>query len=517
VAVTVGPPPSGITAASACTSNDPGPRMIRRLTAAQFSATLRDLFFQDGSLPSLAVFSDPQVLGFSADADALLVQGLTATQLADYAETVAHWAVGRHLNELVPCQSTDATCRAQIIAKLGKRVFREPLPADRAKPYDALFAAETTLADGVEVVLTAMLQSPYFLYRRELGAGTGATVTLTPYEIASQLSYLLTGSLPDDQLMQAADMNQLQTPQQLDQQVGRLLQDRRAPDALAGFFSGWLGLDRVQTSVKDDTVFKLPQTLRDSMFGETRAFLLDAFNSNAPVGALFSAKDTFLNAELATYYGVTSGAPAQGAGFQKVTGGGGAKRDGGLLGQGAILTGWADAGTSSPVLRGKLVRTRLLCQAMPPPPANVDTKLKPSAMAQTTRQHFEQHIQNASCSACHKLMDPIGYGFEHYDAFGRWRDQDNGFPVDATGTISSVKEGTVMFDGVAQLSTYLAASDDVKQCYARYLAYYAYGKSAWPQDACTYDAISKGAGGLRDVLMGVVHAPHFTTRSGGTP
>jgi hypothetical protein len=235
------------------------------------------------------------------------------------------------------------------------------------------------------------------------------------------------------------------------------------------------------------------------------------------VGALFSAKDTFLNAELATYYGVTSGAPAQGAGFQKVVGGGGAKRDGGLLAQGAILTGWADAATSSPVLRGKLVRTRLLCQAMPPPPANVDTKLKPSATAQTTRQHFEQHLQTASCSACHKLMDPIGYGFEHYDAFGRWRDQDNGFPVDATGTISSVKEGTVMFDGVAQLSTYLAASDDVKQCYARYLAYYAYGKSAWPQDACTYDAVSKGASGLRDVLFGIVHAPHFTTRSGGTP
>ena len=120
----------------------------------------------------------------------------------------------------------------------------------------------------------------------------------------------------------------------------------------------------------------------------------------------------------------------------------------------------------SPVLRGKLVRTRLLCQSMPPPPANVDTKLKPVAQAQTTRAHFAQHSQDATCSACHQLMDPIGFGFEHYDGFGRWRDQDNGFPVDASGTASTgVKEGSVTFDGVSELSAYLAKSDDVRQCF----------------------------------------------------
>ncbi|HVZ71550.1 MAG TPA: DUF1592 domain-containing protein [Polyangia bacterium] len=511
----VAPPPTGITAASACTSQDPGPRLIRRLTAQQFADSLRDIFFQDQSLPALAVFSDPQVLGFSLDADALLVQGLTAQQLADYAEQVATWAVAHHLNELAPCQTTDASCRGQIINKLGKRIFREPLPADREAPYDALFAAEANVSDGVQVVLTAMLQSPYFLYRRELGMGSSPIVQLTPYEIASSLSYLLTGSTPDDQLLQAADQNQLSNAQQIDQQVQRLLSDRRAPDTLAAFFTGWLGLDRVQSIVKDDTVFKLDQSLRDSMSGETRAFVLDAFNSDASVGSLFTAKQTFLDSNLAAYYGVTNGAPSQGAGFVKTSVGG--PRDTGLLAQASILTGWADAATSSPVLRGKLVRTRLLCQTMPPPPANVDTKLKPPAQAETTRDHFSQHDSDAACSVCHRLMDPIGFGFEHYDGFGRWRDTDNGYPVDATGTLNAVTEGTKTFNGLAELSTYLSQSADVSACYSRYLAYFAYGKSSWDQDACTYDAISKGAGagGLRDVLMSIVHAPHFTQRSTG--
>jgi hypothetical protein len=498
--VVVGPPPAGLPSASACTSQDPGPRLVRRLTATQFSATLRDLFFQDGSLPQLSVFSDPQVLGFSSDADALLVQGLTAQQLADYAEQVAHWAVMRHMGELMPCQSNDAACRKQIITKIGKRAFREPMTDARLAPYEALMAAEATLAEGVETMLTAMLQSPYFLYRRELGTGTGATTALTQHEIASELSYLLTGSLPDDQLMQAADQGQLSTTQQLDQQVQRLLQDRRAPDALAGFFAGWLGFDRVQTVVKDDNVLKLSTSLRDAMAGETKAFLLDAFNRNAPVGDLFTTTGTFNNGELSAHYG-------------------GAPRDKGVLAHASILTGFADADISSPVLRGKMVRTRLLCGSIPPPPANVDTKLKPTSQPTTTRAHFEQHLTvGTSCAACHQLMDPIGFGFEHYDAFGRWRDQDNGFPVDASGSLRGVKEGTVTFNGLTELSTYLAGSAEVKECYSRFLAYHAYGRAAWPQDACTYDAIrtGAGAGGLRDVLTAVIHAPHFTQRSGGT-
>jgi hypothetical protein len=264
----------------------------------------------------------------------------------------------------------------------------------------------------------------------------------------------------------------------------------------------------------------LAPTLKAAMAGETRAFLLDAFTRNAPVSELFSAKHSFLNQDLANYYGVypSDGTQLQST-FSKVTYGPGARRDPGLLGQASLLAGYADAAISSPVLRGKLVRTRLLCQNIPPPPANVDTKLKPNAAAKTTREHFAQHDQDAACSACHHLMDPIGDGFEHYDAFGRWRDQENGAPIDATGTLVGTKAGDVAFDGVTQLSAYLATSDDVKTCLVRLWSYAAYGTSSWAEDACTYDAISAGAGqyGLRDVLTAIIHAPHFSQRLRSTP
>jgi len=516
MAASLPPPPSSLSAPSACTSQSPGPRALRRLTASQFTSTLRDLFFQDATLPTVTVFSDPLVLGFSVDANALLVQGLNAQQLADYAETVAHWAVTHHLSQLSSCATTDATCRQTFIRGFGRRAFRAPLTDAQVTAYDALFAAETSFSDGVEAVVTAMLQSPYFLYRRELGAGTGAVVSLTPDEVASSLSYLLTGSMPDEALLAAASAGQLSTPQQIDQQMTRLLQDPRAPDALMGFLTGWLGLDRLETVVKDDTFYKPSATLKAAMAGETRAFLLDAFTSNLPVSSLFTAPYSFFNQELGQFYGIYPNDGTQlDATFKKVmlpTG----QRDPGLLAQGSILTGYSDAAISSPVLRGKLVRTRLLCQSIPPPPANVNTKLAPPAATQTTRQHFAQHDQEATCAACHHLMDPIGYGFEHYDPWGRWRSQENGSPIDATGTVAGGGPGgtDVAFDGVSQLGAYLAGNPAVDQCLVRYWAYFAYGSDAWPQDACTYDAINTAAGryGLRDVLTAIIHAPHFTQR-----
>lgn len=518
MAASLPPPPSSLAAASPCTSHSPGPRALRRLTAPQFASTLRDLFFHDPTVPTVTVFSDPLVLGFSVDADALLVQGLNAQQLADYAETVAHWAVTNHLSQLSSCTTTDATCRQAFIRSFGRRAFRAPVTDAQVTAYDGLFTAEASFSDGVEAVLTAMLQSPYLLYRRELGAGTGAgaVVNLTPYEVASSLSYLLTGSMPDDQLLAAADAGQLSTPEQIDQQVTRLLQDPRAPDALMGFMTGWLGLDRLDTVVKDDTFYKPSATLKASMAGETRAFLLDAFNNDMPASSLFTAPYSFFNQELGQFYGIY---PSDGTqlddSFKKVmlpTG----QRDPGLLAQGSILTGYADAAISSPVLRGKLVRTRLLCQSIPPPPANVNTKLAPPGATQTTREHFAQHDQNATCATCHHLMDPIGYGFEHYDPWGRWRSQENGSPIDATGTVAGGgPNGTdFTFDGVSQLGAYLAGNEAVDQCLVRYWAYFAYGSDSWPQDGCTYDAINTGAGqyGLRDVLTAIVRAPHFTQR-----
>lgn len=514
--MTTQPPMNGVPGAQACTGNSPGPRKIRRLTSTQFAATLRDIF-KDNNVPVVTIFSDPQVLGFTSDADALVVQDLNAQQMADYAEQVASWAVTSKLGSLSSCMTNDSNCRQTFIKSFGKRVFREPLASDRVQAYEALMTAESSFADGAQSVITAMLQSPYFVYRRELGptGNASGTITLTPYEVASSLSYLLTGSMPDDQLLSAAESNQLGSKSQIDQHVYRLLSDPRSQDALMDFFSGWLGLSKVDTTVKDDTAFKVTDSLRSSMKGETRAFLLDLFTNGGTIADLFTAKYTFLNQEMAQYYGLSAGGVQSGS-FSKVTLDGN-RRDGGILSHADLLTGYADAAISSPVLRGKMVRTRLLCGTISPPPANLDTKLKPAEPSQTTRQHFEAHVaQNSVCAGCHTQMDPIGFGFEHYDAFGRWRDQESGSNIDASGTINGMPEGNVSFNGLGELSTYLAKSDAVKACAVRFWAYYAYGSSSWDQDACTYAAIqSEAASGntkLKDILFAVVHAANFTQR-----
>jgi hypothetical protein len=513
--------PTKLPPASTCTTATPGPQALRRLTAAQYDQTLRDLF-NDPAVPTAVVFSDPIVLGFTADTNALVVQALGAQQLMDQAERVAHWAVTTHLSQLSTCTTNDATCRQQFIRAFGKRAFREPLSDARVKAYDAIFAAEaaSTFQDGVETVVAAMLQSPYFLYRRELGAPDAAKsgmVALTPHEIASGLSYLLTGGMPDDQLMAAADSGALATPAEIDRQAQRLLGQPRAQDAVMSFMSGWLGLGKLATTVKDDNVFKLTDTLRGAMASETRALIVDTiFTSNGTLANLLTAPYSFLNRDLAMHYGLTQQANMLGNDVQKVAYGAGS-RDVGILGHGSVLVGNAGAAESSPVQRGKLVRTRLLCQDLPPPPANLDTKLRPPVATETTRAHFEDHMKDAQCAVCHKMMDPIGFAFEHYDAFGRWRDQENGTPVDVKGTIYAAKPGTdVPIDGLGGLSSYLAASDEANRCLVRYWAYYAFGSASWNADACTYDAIAAEAGRdqnkLKSVLMGIVHAPRFTQR-----
>jgi hypothetical protein len=422
--------PTRLPAARTCATQSPGPRALRRLTAAQYDQTLRDLF-RDAAVPTAAVFSDPIVLGFTSDADALVVQSLGAQQLMDHAERVARWAVAMHLGDLSPCTTMDAACRQRFIRDFGKRAFRAPLPDARVQAYDAIFSAEATFADGAEAVLAAMLQSPYFLYRRELGAPDPArpgTYALTPHELASGLSYLLTGGMPDDMLLAAADSGALAMPAELDRQAQRLLATPRAQDAVMAFFGPWLQLGRLATTVKDDKVFMFTDALRQAMAGETRAFVTDTlFVRNGTLGDLLTAPYSFLSRDLAMHYGLWDAASSLGTDFRMVTLPA-TLRDGGILAHGSILTGHAGPAESSPVQRGKLVRSRLLCQDPLPPPANLDTMLKPPSKAETTRAHIEEHSTNPTCAGCHKMMDPIGFAFEHYDAFGRYRTQDGGMP-----------------------------------------------------------------------------------------
>jgi len=469
---------------------------LRRLTASEFSASIADLV--DPMVPVAQVFNDSRVLGFTVDSSTLRVQDLNADQLMTNAEAVATWAVGsklQQLQQLATCSAFSADCAKNFVKNFGRKAFRQPLDQARIDSYSALFMAETSFADGASSVITAMLQSPYFLYRSEVGGGTATNsmINLTPFEVATSLSYLLTGSTPDDALLQAAesvtagDDNAMRTL--VDAQSARLLALPASQNAVMGFMSGWLGLDRLYTNVKDDKTQVLTDVQRDDMAAQTKKFILDIWGASANNGVadLFS-------------------------------------HESGILAQQSILIGYARADLSSPTQRGHLVRSRILCQDVAPPPAGLDTKFSINQTFTTTRdQYLKGHAapDHQPCYGCHVLMDPIGVAFEHYDAFGNYRTDEKGTPIDATGTIYSA--GTsgvdVAIDGLSGekgLQTYLAQSADVKSCLVRYWSYYAFGTAGWDQDKCTYDTIRSEAAAdaysLQSVLKAITHTARFTKR-----
>jgi hypothetical protein len=513
-------------ACQAPTAGTPGPRKIWRLSAPEFDASIRSIFSDaSNGVPVATVFADPATLGFSIDANALLVQGLNASQLEDNAEAVATWAANNDkLSLFASCTTLDATCGAELVKGFGRRAFRTALADSDARvaTYTSLFMTGTSFSDGAQAVISAMLQSPYFLYRSELGTQNGDKFTLTPYEVATELSYTLTSNTPDETLLSAADSvaaGNMTVATMIDQQAQRLVAAGTASNASAimGFMNGWLGLPRLYTTAKDATIFVLTKTLEDEMAAESQNLLLEAFNGNGSFGSALTADHSFLNKDLATFYGLPTG--NLGDTFVSVPYAG-TTRDPGLLATGTFLNGYARPNADSPTQRGHMVRSRLLCQDIAPPPPNLDTTLKPSTQVETTRDHFINSHEVGVCASCHKMMDWIGFSFENYDEFGRYRTTDNGMPVVDTGTVFGDPQGhDVNVSGVsgpAGLSTYLAQSDDVNRCMLRYWTYYAYGSSSWAQDGCTYDAVysetQKGSFGLKSALMAIIHAPNFTTR-----
>jgi hypothetical protein len=524
--------PTSLAAPNACTSNAPGPRKLWRLTAAEFTASIRSIFNDTANAAPIAtIFSDPSTLGFSIDANTLLVQDLNASQLEDNAEAIAAWAASS--NSLAPfagcaAQSTGAptaTCATSFIQAFGRAAFRTTLASSdpRIATYSKLFMAGSSNSDGAQMVISAMLQSPYFLYRSELGVQTNGTFALTPYEVTTELAYTLTGTTPDSTLLDAADAvnaGTLTMTAMISQQVTRLLASGSTAGSVAvmGFMDGWLGLSRLYTTAHDATVYQLTASLQQDMWTESQDLILEAFNGGGTFGSVLTADHSFLNQELATFYGIPT--TGLGTSFTSVKYAGATTRDPGLLATGTILNGYARPDTDSPTQRGHMVRSRMLCQAIQPPPPGLNTTFMPSTMVETTRDHFINEHEQGICASCHQLMDWIGFAFESYDGWGRYRTTENGLPIDNTAIIYQDPEGNndhlTGLSGNLSLQSFLSQSTDVTQCMERYWTYYTYGTSTWAQDACTYNAIDSEAQTngqtLQSILLAIIHAPNFTSR-----
>ena len=528
--------PSVLADPDPCTSNAPGPRKIWRLSAPEFAASIHSIFGDTtNAAPVATVFSDTAVLGFSIDANGLLVQDLNASQLEDNAEAVAAWAASAgKLAQFASCAATStgapaSSCATSFIQAFGRVAFRTTLATSDARltTYSKLFMAGSSNSDGAQAVISAMLQSPYFLYRLELGKQSGGSFALTPYEVATELAYTLTGTAPDSTLLTAADSvnaGSMQMSAMIDAQAMRLVGSSSASNSTAvmGFMNGWLGLPRLFTTAKDTTVYTMSATTQNEMQTESQDLIMEAFNGSGTIGSVLTADHSFVNKDLATFYGFpTSVTNSLGTSFTSVKYTAPITRDPGLLATGTILNGYARPNTDSPTQRGHLVRSRMLCQNIDPPPAGLNTTFMPSTTVETTRDHFINEHEQGACAGCHKAMDWIGFAFENYDGWGRYRTTDNGLPtVDTAIIYSSPDDGqddpVTGLSGAGSLGAYLAQSNEVTHCMERYWTYYTYGSSSWAQDGCTYDAIyseSQTNGfGLKSVLMAILHAPNFTTR-----
>ncbi len=498
---------------------DPGPSLVRRLTRLEYDNAVRDLLGEEIGLAS-AFAAEEESLGFDNNARALQVAPLHAEQFMEAAETLGA-KVRARFDELFACEVQDRACANAFVRHFGKRAWRRPLDEAEVASLLGAFDAAAELVDpssaflaGIEMVAQTIFQAPSFLYRIEVGEpvdGIPGLRRLTDYELAARLSFLVWRSIPDDALLAAAGEGALQDADALVSELHRLLADARAVDALFTFFEQWLDLDEVHKLEKDTRVYpEWGEPLREAFAAEARAFVNEVVWADGDLRGLYDADYTFVNQRLARLYELPE---PDGDEWQRVPLPG---ERAGLLTQGALMAALSKPNQSSPIARGAFVRKRLLCQALPAPPPDVAATPPDPDPNLTTRERFLEHTANDQCSSCHTLIDPIGFGFERFDAIGRYRAVENGRPVDDSGELTEALDASGEFTGVAELAHNLAASEYAQRCVAKQAFRFAFGRGEIDEDGCAIDGIyetyADGGHGLPGLLEGIVRSDAFRFR-----
>jgi len=464
----------GVTPSALCATPSAGPLPLRRLTRVEYDNTVRALL-GTAQAPAREFVEDELVGTFHTNVTAPVSEiGLEQYTMA--AEALAREAVDTHLDTLLACDPATAgedACAAQLIETFGRRAFKRPLTSEERSQYDALFATERTVrgfTEGIRLVLAAFLTSPYFLYHALAAepAAPGATIArLTPHSIAERLAFFLWRRTPDDELLDAAERGDLDTPEGVESHVERLVADERALPVLVAFHAEWLGLDELANVEAEG----LDDPLRAAMRAETEALVEHVMRESASFTELMTATYTFPDSATAPLYGrsFTERTRIELDPTRRI----------GVFMQPSMLTAYR-----SPVLRGKMVRELLLCQGIPPPPPEVNTDLSGADPTIPPRQRWEAHSVDPACAGCHGLMDPIGFAFGHYDTLGRWRDREEGFDIDTTGSLIGTEDSDGPFEGAVDLLARLSESDQTRECFARQWVRFAVGRALETQDEC---------------------------------
>ncbi|MCB9644645.1 MAG: DUF1592 domain-containing protein [Myxococcales bacterium] len=489
---------------------------LRRLTRIEYQNTIRDLLGQDVDVKSLLP-PDEQTFGFAVGEGVSLSLSQAYMSIAE--ETVAKV----DLDKLLPCKvaEIDDACATTFIKDFGLRTYRRPLKQTEVDRATALYKDLQSKYDAptaMRSVLHMFLQSPYFIYRIERGETTtdGKATKLNDYEIASRLSYVLWASTPDQTLYDAAAKGELRTKEQITLQARRMIQDPKARQTVHYFFSQWLDLEKLDNMSKSDKEYpNFNVEIADDLRKETEKFIDHViWEGDGKLKTLLTARFTFLNERLAKHYGIDG---VTGTEFRRVELPATQQRMG-LLTQGSFLAIHANKDQSSPIHRGLFVRKNMLCQIPDPPPNDIALQAPDLDPNLSTRERFEQHRSDPSCSGCHMLLDPIGFGFEHFDAIGRFRDKENSRDIDATGHMHVTEDINGPFNGTVELAQKLSQSKQVQRCFVRLWYRYSFGREDTPNDACFVQNVTETFlnkdGDIRELLIAVVAHKMFSHLKG---
>jgi len=484
------------------------PRRVRRLSDVELDNVVERLVGMRPK-PSAAMVKDVRVDGYDVD-ESFLVSDPKLDGYVDRAQELAPLVVAAY-----PCVANEDAnaCADRTTRVIAQRAFGRPATEEQIADLRVVYAtgAQKSPEHGRELVAQAILLAPSTLYRSEIGAPPKpgeVEVRLDDWEIASQLSFVLEGTRPDDELLAAAARGELRDPAHVRAQAERLVRGPLARAQMRRFAEGWLKVGRFATVKRGAAEFR--PSVRDAMVRELGRFIdHTVFDNRGSFDDLLLSSTTYPDPELAFIYGTDLLDPPAGDQAARLD----PAHRRGVLSLPIFLTNNASLTITSPVERGLFVRVRMLCQDLRPPPADALTRPLPANdKAPTTREKFRQHTEDGRCQGCHKMIDPLGFGFEGFGLIGRRRTEENGFPIDDSGRLDQA-DVEADFHGPAELSVQLAKSQAVRRCFLSQMYRFAEGRP--PTDYALEplaQSFEQNQRRVVDLLVAYVTRPEFFVR-----
>lgn len=502
----------------------PGFSVIRRLSRDEYQRTVEDLLGTQlrptESFPADNLGDEFATVGAALSLSPIYV--ISYERAAHELTTELFERTGPERDAILFCDVAAegaSNCAQDIVAAFARSAFRRPLKPGEVEGLmgPVRLAAELGASpeDGLRHSLTAVLLSPHFLFKVEEDdePDSGKSRRLNSHEVATRLSYALWGTMPDKALFTRADAGELESDASVREEIQRMLRDEKAEGLLDNFAARWLGYADLEAHEVEATVFpEYTPELARSMKAEAKAFVAEFLSSDLPAHEMLRAQFTFVDQSLADHYGLPMpSAPLGDNGLARVSTAGSTR--GGLLTLGAVLLGTSFSARTSPVKRGEFVFDRILCGEVPPPPPGVEG-FPSDTEGLSQRERLELHRVDPSCSSCHSVMDPLGFGLEGYDAIGSYREMDGASPVNASGELPDGRT----FNGALELGVVLADDPRFAECLTHKFMTYALGRLFSGKDqwlAYLSEAALESRGPLSETLENVLVSDAFRGRQAG--